>query len=74
MAFDMEGYTRLLAAAKSGATPYWRWGKKRRKKGDKSKNGKEVVVVVMYTLERGEDACGTRTGSDRMNEGISNCR
>jgi hypothetical protein len=30
-------------------------GKKRRKKGDKSKNGKEVVVVVMYTLKRGED-------------------
>ena len=35
-----------------------RGSKKRRKKGDKSKNGKEVVVV-MYTLERGEDACGT---------------
>jgi hypothetical protein len=29
--------------------------KKRRKKGDKSKNGKEVIVVVMYTLKRGED-------------------
>ena len=29
--------------------------KKRRKKGDKSKNGKEVMVVVMYTLKRGED-------------------
>lgn len=29
--------------------------KKRRKKGDKSKNGKEVVLVVMYTLKRGED-------------------
>jgi hypothetical protein len=29
--------------------------KNRRKKGDKSKNGKEVVVVVMYTLKRGED-------------------
>jgi hypothetical protein len=29
--------------------------KKRRKKGDKSKNGKEVVVVVMYTLKRGDD-------------------
>lgn len=29
--------------------------KKRRKKGDKSKNGKEVVVVVMYTLRRGAD-------------------
>jgi hypothetical protein len=29
--------------------------KKRRKKGDKSKNGKEVVVVVMYTLKQGED-------------------
>jgi hypothetical protein len=28
---------------------------KRRKKGDKSKNGKEVIVVVMYTLKRGED-------------------
>jgi hypothetical protein len=32
-----------------------RGGKKRRKKGDKSTNGKEVVVVVMYTLKRGED-------------------
>jgi len=29
--------------------------KKRRRKGDKSKNGKEVVLVVMYTLRRGED-------------------
>ena len=29
--------------------------KKRRKKGDKSKNGKEVMVVVMYTLRRGPD-------------------
>jgi hypothetical protein len=29
--------------------------RKRRKKGDKSKNGKEAVVVVMYTLKRGED-------------------
>ncbi len=29
--------------------------KKRRKKGNKSKNGKEVVVVVMYTLKRGAD-------------------
>lgn len=29
--------------------------KKRRKKGDKSKNGKEVSVVVMYTLKRGPD-------------------
>ncbi|HEV3445045.1 MAG TPA: UPF0236 family protein [Gemmataceae bacterium] len=29
--------------------------KKRRKKGDKSKNGKEVSVVVMYTLRRGAD-------------------
>jgi len=32
-----------------------RGSKKRRKKGDKSKNGKEVTVVVMYTLQRGED-------------------
>jgi hypothetical protein len=29
--------------------------KKRRKKGDKSKNGKEVMVVVMYTLRSGPD-------------------
>ncbi len=29
--------------------------KKRRKRGDKSKNGKEVMVVVMYTLRRGAD-------------------
>ena len=29
--------------------------KKRRKKGDKSKNGKEVMLVVMYTLKRGDD-------------------
>ena len=32
-----------------------RGSKKRRKKGDKSKNGKEVSVVVMYTLKRGDD-------------------
>jgi hypothetical protein len=32
-----------------------RGSKKRRKKGDKSKNGKEVIVVVMYTLRRGHD-------------------
>jgi hypothetical protein len=32
-----------------------RGSKKRRKRGDKSKNGKEVIVVVMYTLKRGED-------------------
>ena len=29
--------------------------RKRRKRGDKSKNGKEALVVVMYTLKRGED-------------------
>jgi hypothetical protein len=29
--------------------------KKRRKRGDKSKHGKEVSVVVMYTLKRGVD-------------------
>lgn len=32
-----------------------RGSKKRRKRGDKSKNGKEVSVVVMYTLKRGDD-------------------
>ena len=32
-----------------------RGSKKRRKKGDKSKNGKEVMVVVMYTLRRDPD-------------------
>jgi Uncharacterised protein family (UPF0236) len=32
-----------------------RGSKKRRKRGDKSKNGREVVVVVMYTLQRGAD-------------------
>jgi hypothetical protein len=32
-----------------------RGSKKRRKRGDKSKNGKEVSVVVMYTLKRGAD-------------------
>ena len=32
-----------------------RGSKKRRKRGDKSKNGKEVTVVVMYTLKRGAD-------------------
>ena len=32
-----------------------RGSKKRRKRGDKSKNGKEVTVVVMYTLKRGQD-------------------
>ncbi len=29
--------------------------KKKRKKGDKSKNGKSAVLVVMYTLKRGKD-------------------
>ena len=29
--------------------------KKRRKKGDKSKNGREVSLVVMYTLKKGPD-------------------
>jgi hypothetical protein len=29
--------------------------KKRRKRGDKSKNGREVIVVVMYTLQSGPD-------------------
>jgi hypothetical protein len=32
-----------------------RGSKKRRKKGDKSKNGKEVSVVVTYTLKRDDD-------------------
>jgi hypothetical protein len=32
-----------------------RGSKKRRKRGDKSKNGREAVVVVMYTLRRGTD-------------------
>ena len=32
-----------------------RGSKERRKKRDKSKNGKEVMVVVMYTLKRGDD-------------------
>jgi hypothetical protein len=32
-----------------------RGSKKRRKKGDKSKNGKEVSVVAMYTLRQGGD-------------------
>jgi hypothetical protein len=32
-----------------------RGSKKRRRKGDKSKNGKEVTVVVMYTLKQGGD-------------------
>lgn len=29
--------------------------KKRRKRGDKSKNGRSITLVVMYTLRRGED-------------------
>jgi hypothetical protein len=32
-----------------------RGSKKRKRKADKRKNGKEVTVVVMYTLERGQD-------------------
>lgn len=32
-----------------------RGSKKRRKRGDKSKNGKEGIVVVMYTLQQGDD-------------------
>ncbi len=34
--------------------------KKRRKKGDKSKNGKAVTIVVMYTLKKGRDKDGNR--------------
>ena len=37
-----------------------RGSKKRRQKGDQSKNGKEVMLVVMYTLRRGAD--GKRHG------------
>lgn len=29
--------------------------RKRRKKGDKSKNGRSITIVVMYTLRRGDD-------------------
>src|SRR2546427_12785787 len=29
--------------------------KKRRKPGDKSKNGRSITLVVMYTLKRGDD-------------------
>ncbi len=29
--------------------------RKRRKKGDKSKNGRSITIVVMYTLKRGND-------------------
>ncbi|MDM8515979.1 hypothetical protein QUF76_07255 [Desulfobacterales bacterium HSG16] len=29
--------------------------RKRRKKGDKSKNGRSITIVVMYTLKRGSD-------------------
>jgi len=32
--------------------------KRRRKKGDKSKNGKAATIVVMYTLKRGRDQEG----------------
>jgi hypothetical protein len=32
-----------------------RGSKRRRQKGDKSKNGREVMVVVLYTLRRGAD-------------------
>ena len=32
-----------------------RGSRKRRRKGDKSKNGKEVVLVALYTLRRGAD-------------------
>jgi hypothetical protein len=39
-----------------GRAKRWaRGAKRRRKKGDHSKNGKEVVLVVMYTLKRGDD-------------------
>ena len=35
--------------------PQRRGRKKRRKKGDKSKNGRSATLVVMYTLRRGAD-------------------
>jgi hypothetical protein len=46
-----------------------RGSKQRRNKGDKSKNGKEVMVVVMYTLRRGED--GTLQGPINKKVGAS---
>lgn len=41
-------------------------GKKRRKKGDKSKNGKEAIVLEMYTLTRGEDGLLHGPGNKRL--------
>ncbi|MDI6794199.1 MAG: hypothetical protein QME81_15280 [bacterium] len=44
------------SARHRGRTKRKRLGsKKRRKKGDKSKNGKMATIVVMYTLKRSED-------------------
>jgi hypothetical protein len=34
--------------------------KRRRKKGDKSKNGKAATIVTMYTLKKGRDETGKR--------------
>jgi hypothetical protein len=50
------GCQRHRGKAKRQAKRQTEGSKKRRKKGDKSKNGKEVIVVVMYTLHLGEDA------------------
>ncbi len=36
------------------------WRKKRRERGDKSKNGKAATIIVMYTLEPGLDAKGRK--------------
>ena len=58
-------FVRLPAASRSGEAE-GAGSKKRRKKGDKSKNGKEVVVVVMYTLRRGEDGQAARAAQQEV--------
>jgi hypothetical protein len=51
---------RLKSARHRGRVRRYQWApKRRRKKGDKSKNGKMATIVVMYTLRQGLDEDGT---------------
>lgn len=44
-----------LSPRHRGRTRRARWLRKRRKKGDKSKNGKAATIVTIYTLKKGRD-------------------
>lgn len=51
---------RALSPRHRGRQKRARTTKRRRKKGDKSKNGKVATIVTMYTLKKGRDERGKR--------------